>query len=267
MIDPTRIRSICRRLVAGAFLSLHVGTIVHAAETTTAGDTRASDTARKGLSRQGEYAPSFKVPEYDRARVKALADQANKRGEAEFARLKAKGALGTENLSPPDGDAAAGESRVARKPVEGRVVVALSSSMPEAMLASYMLQLDRHPESLVILRGFVGGAQKVRPTGLLMEKIRRKRAGDSRGDHYAVETVVDPMVFTQLGIDQVPAVAYFHGVQELSHCDEEDYSKAVVVFGAVSVEAALREARKAGARVPESVLASYRGVGWERKAP
>ena len=88
---------------------------------------------------------------------------------------------------------------------------------------------------------------------------------DPKSGHYLVETVVDPLFFQQLGIDQVPAVAWLDGVQSLAHCDQEDYSKATVVYGAISIEAALKEVRKAGASVPESVIAKYRGSGWERK--
>jgi type-F conjugative transfer system pilin assembly protein TrbC len=144
------------------------------------------------------------------------------------------------------------------------VVVAISSSMPDSMLTTYLQQLDGRPESLVVLRGFVGGARRVKPTGQFIERIRRKSSGP-KGPHYAVETVVDPMLFQQLGIDEVPAVAWLAGVQDLSHCNDEDYSKAIVIFGAASVESALREARKVGASVPDAVLARYAATGWEHR--
>lgn len=224
-------------------------------------DDRAAQAAREGLSRKGEFKPDVKVPEYDRERVKTLSDTATQRGVAELDRLRAKqGGFGDNAGAPGKRDADANSATVA-----GRVVVALSSSMPDAMLASYMQQLDRRRESLVVLRGFVGGAHQAKPTGILMEKIRRKVAGDRKSGHYLVETVVDPLFFQQLGIDKVPAVVYLDDVQSLAHCDQEDYSKATVVYGAVSIEAALKEARKAGATVPDSVIAKYRGSGWERR--
>lgn len=224
-------------------------------------DDRASQAAREGLARKNEFAPQVKVPAYDRERVKALSDTATKRGAAELDRLRAKQAALADAAGTANGVGAEPNAPI----LAGRVVVALSSSMPEAMLTTYMQQLDRRRESLVVLRGFVGGAHQARPTGLLMERIRRKVAGDQKSGHYLVETVVDPLFFRQLGIEQVPAVVYLDKVQSLAHCDQEDYSKATVVYGAVSVEAALKEARKAGAAVPDSVIAQYRGSGWERK--
>lgn len=219
----------------------------------------AVDAARQGLENAKGVHPQLVMPDYDREQVKALSQKAAKLGAAELERLRAKHPL------PGDAPGPARPHEPDRASLAGRVVVALSSSMPEAMLASYMSQLDGRPESLVVLRGFVGGAHAVRPTGVLMERIRRKTPGDPKGAHVQVETVVDPLFFRQLALDQVPAVVWLAGVTELAHCDEQDYSKATVIVGAVSVEAALREARKAGANVPEAVIAKYRGIGWERK--
>ena len=221
-------------------------------------DDRAARAARGGLSRNNEFKPNVQVPAYDRERVKALSETATRRGVAELDRLRAQQGrdVGLPGARDDDPNTAT---------VAGRVVVALSSSMPESMLTSYMQQLDRRRESLVVLRGFVGGAHAAKPTGILMERVHRKLASDPKSGHYLVETVVDPLFFQQLGIDQVPAVAWLDGVQSLAHCDQEDYSKATVVYGAVSIEAALKEARKAGASVPESVIAKFRGSGWERK--
>lgn len=246
-----------RTLAVGLF-----AVVLSASAAETSIDDRGAQAARDALTRKGELKPEFKVPDYDRERIKALSETATKRGSAELDRLRAKhGGFGDDAADTSAGDPSGSGSPV----LAGRVVVALSASMPESMLTSYMQQLDRRRESLVVLRGFVGGAHQVRPTGVLMEKIRRKVAGDKTGGHYLVETVVDPLFFQQLGIDKVPAVAYLDGVQSLAHCNEEDYSKATVVYGAVSIEAALKEARKAGASVPDSVIAKYRGSGWERK--
>jgi type-F conjugative transfer system pilin assembly protein TrbC len=221
-------------------------------------DERAANAAREGLARKGQFKPSVGTVETHRQRVQALSERATRRGLIELDRLRAKQDLPEAGV--PGSTHKADETA---PNIAGRVVVALSSSMPEAMLTSYMQQLDRRPESLVVLRGFVGGAHKVKPTGLLMEKIRRKVAGDPQRGHYRVETVVDPLFFEQLGIDKVPAVAYLEGVQSLAHCNQEDYSKATVIYGAGSIEAALKEARKAGAAVPDRVIAQYRGIGWE----
>lgn len=222
-------------------------------------DERAAKAAREGLARKkAEIQSQVQIPADDRKRVKTLSDIATRRGDAEIERLRAKQEV-------PERVDGAGVRDAKPAALAGRVVVALSSSMPEAMLTSYLQQLDPHRESLVVLRGFVGGAHVVRPTGTWMERLLRKVPGDPNGGHYRVETVIDPLFFQQLSIDQVPAVAWLGGVQSLAHCDQEDYSKATVVYGAASVDAALKQARKAGAAVPERVIAQYRGTGWERR--
>lgn len=249
-----------RTLSAVLGISLLGGAVAWAADDAAAAAERAAAAARAGTARTGEYKPSVKIPEYDKERVRALAAQGTKRGAAEYERLKRQGPLA--DAARKHGPAE--EAGPQRKPVPGRVVVALSSSVPEAMLASYMQQLDGHPESLVVLRGFIGGAHTVGPTGILLERVMRKTAAKN-GPHVRVESVVDPMFYAQLGIDKVPAVIYLPGVQALAHCDEEDYSKAAVVYGAVSIEAALKEVAKLGVNVPPSVISHYRGSGWERK--
>lgn len=189
----------------------------------------------------------FERPKYDEARVKQLADEAQAKGRVELQRLReAQGAAVAANE----------EDEKPSAPVKGRLVVALSSSMPEAMLKDYMAQLDGHPEAIVVLRGFVGGAQSVGPTGKLMERVMRK-ASDRSAGHQAVRSVVDPILYRQLGIDKVPAVAWLDGVQDISHCDQEDFDAAFVVYGATTVGAALKAAAAKGAKIPKDVVQRF----------
>ncbi|MGH8459347.1 MAG: hypothetical protein ACRESV_08350, partial [Nevskiales bacterium] len=60
------------------------------------------------------------------------------------------------------------------------------------------------------------------------------------------------------------AVAWLPGVQDIKHCDQENYQAAVVVYGASSVEAALREINRNGGVVPPAVLKRFRSHGWEQ---
>jgi len=142
-------------------------------------------------------------------------------------------------------------------PLLGRVVVALSSSMPEAMLREYLRQLDGIPESIVILRGFIGGARTVAPTGLWVETVRRREADCLRCPHRAVEIVVDPLTYRLLQIDTVPAVAYLPGVQALKHCDAAELQGSSVVYGATSIESALRRLAQEGVAVPAQLIERF----------
>jgi type-F conjugative transfer system pilin assembly protein TrbC len=122
----------------------------------------------------------------------------------------------------------------------GRLVVAISSSMPEQMVREYARQLDGVPEAILVLRGFVGGARTTKPTVEWIERSLRKNPGDMLGLHYRVEVVVDPLAFRMLGISQVPAVTFLPGAQDLRHCDAELLSTARVAYGAVSIGGALK---------------------------
>ena len=192
-------------------------------------------------------------------RVRALAEQARARARAVLPATRAAidAATGTASSSTP--------ATSTRPPLAGRVVVALSSSVPESMWRDYLAQLDGHPEAVVVLRGFEGGARTIRPTGQLVERLRRKVANDPKKGHRSVEVLVDPLLYTALGIDRVPAVAWLPGVQDIRHCDQETYAAATVVYGAVAVEAALKTIHQRGGRIPPTVQRAFAGRGWEQR--
>jgi len=198
--------------------------------------------------REATTVKPFERPTYDEARIKQLAQEAQTKGRVELQRLRE--AQGAAIASAED------EGTAPAAPVKGRLVVALSSSMPEQMLKDYMAQLDGHPEAIVVLRGFVGGAQSVAPTGKLMERVMRKTS-ERNGGHHAVRSIVDPILYRQLGIDRVPAVAWLDGVQDISHCDQEDFDAAFVVYGATTVGAALKAAAAKGAKIPKDVVQRF----------
>ena len=132
-------------------------------------------------------------------------------------------------------------SQAGTKPLlAGRLVVAVSSSMPEQMVREYARQLDGVPEAIIVLRGFVGGARTTKPTVEWIERALRKNPADMLGAHYRVEVVVDPLAFRMLGITQVPAVTFLPGVQDLRHCDAETLSAARIAYGAVAIGGALK---------------------------
>jgi len=218
------------------------------------------DLAQPGVHRAQEY-KDYKpaIPVYsDMGQVKRLADMGRARGQAEFQALAQQsnmaGAVAGPALPGTDNGVVANTPQV-----PGLVVLAVSSSMPLEMLRDYMAQLDRVPGAVVVLRGFVGGATKIQPSGKWVEQVLRVDPGCLKCAHRRVRVEVDPLVFRSLDIKQVPAVTYLAGVQELQHCEKEQFQSASVVYGAVSVEAALREVVKGGVPVPPQVLAQYRG--------
>jgi Type-F conjugative transfer system pilin assembly protein len=202
-------------------------------------------------------------------RVRALTDTARERGVEEL-KSKRVGAAAT------DAGRAAGEP-FARTPeqgaapvqpaMSGRLVVALSSSMPMPMVQAYMAQLAGVPEAIVVLRGFVGGARTVAPTGKWVEEARRVEPSCLRCEHYNVQVVVDPLVYRGLHIEQVPAVAFIPGISDLSHCDGQQLQVKSMVYGAVSIESAVQALTNKGESIPTALLEKVRRKGWELKTP
>ena len=143
--------------------------------------------------------------------------------------------------------------------VAGRVVIALSSSMPETEWTEYMAQLDGKPEALVVLRGFIGGGKTVAPTGKFIERITRVNQSNPKGKHRGVNIVVDPLLYRSLGIDKVPAVVWLPGVTEVSHCDEKDFQAAVTVYGTTKVSYALKQINRSGGDVPDELIQKFGG--------
>lgn len=195
----------------------------------------------------------------DQKRVEAAAATGRARGSEELER-RAKAVQERDRAGEDPSQSPAATAKGSKDQVSGRVVVALSSSMPEAMLREYMRQLHDIPEAVVVLRGFVGGARTVAPTGRWVESIRRRQASCRECAHYQVEILVDPLVYRMLDIKQVPAVAYLPGIRDLRHCDAEVLSTSTVVYGAVSIGAALKSLKHDGVSVPSEVLAKFGGA-------
>ena len=194
----------------------------------------------------------------DRERVRQLAEQGLARGRVSLEEMirRHEGKLqNAPETATPGGAKDDGSESKGNQAVSGRLVVALSSSMPESMLREYMRQLAGIPEAIVILRGFIGGARTVAPTGIWVEQMRREQASCRTCAHRAVEVVVDPLSYRMLGIAKVPAVAYLPGVQDLKHCDAEKLQASAVIYGAVSVASALKQLDREGVAVPPALLA------------
>jgi len=90
----------------------------------------------------------------------------------------------------------------------------VSSSVPLNTLRNYAAMIDRvrAGEIIMVLRGFVGGMKKIRPTmEFIGEVIKKDPACDlakEKCDSYQVNIQVDPQLFQRFAIEEVPALAY-----------------------------------------------------------
>ncbi len=98
-----------------------------------------------------------------------------------------------------------------------------SASMPVETLRTYAMQLER-VGGVIAFRGMPGGMAKVGPMAELTAKMLRIDPG-CEGPACAmrdVQVVVDPILFRQHGIAQVPAFAMVPGDPTQPYCERED---------------------------------------------
>lgn len=90
----------------------------------------------------------------------------------------------------------------------------ISSSVPITTLRNYAVMIDRARATQVsmVLRGFVGGMKKIRPTMEFIGEILKKDPAcdflKKQCDSYQVNIQVDPQLFHRLAIREVPTLAY-----------------------------------------------------------
>lgn len=97
----------------------------------------------------------------------------------------------------------------------------VSSSVPLTTLRNYAAMIDRARTGQVtmVLRGFVGGMKKIRPTMEFIGEILKKNPAcdfmkdnhPARGhkcESYQVNIEIDPLLFQRFAIEEVPALAY-----------------------------------------------------------
>ncbi|OYW89253.1 MAG: conjugal transfer protein TrbC [Sphingobium sp. 32-64-5] len=153
-------------------------------------------------------------------------------------------------LEAPDMEAVAG---VAAPPsAKGWVpVLFVSSSMPVTTLRTYAGQLER-VGGVLAFRGMPGGLTRVAPMAKLSAEILRHDPG-CEGPACAmrdVQLIVDPLIFRQHGVSQVPALAMVPGDPALPYCEREDESPraAHVVYGDAALSGLLEEYARLGGK-------------------
>jgi type-F conjugative transfer system pilin assembly protein TrbC len=110
----------------------------------------------------------------------------------------------------------------------------VSSSMPLNTLRNYAAMIDRARagEIIMVLRGFVGGMKKIRPTmefiGDILKKDPSCDLAKEKCDSYQVHIQVDPQLFQRYGIEEVPALAYLPSNVDKS---EGKQAEPVIIYG------------------------------------
>jgi len=90
----------------------------------------------------------------------------------------------------------------------------VSSSVPLTTLRNYAAMIDRARTGQVtmVLRGFVGGMKKIRPTMEFIGEILKKDPAcdfiQDKCGSYQVNIEIDPLLFQRFAIEEVPALAY-----------------------------------------------------------
>lgn len=142
--------------------------------------------------------------------------------------------------------AAAPTSNFARVPL-----LFVSSSMPLATLRTYAAQLERVGGALAF-RGMPGGLTRVQPMAKLSAGILRLDPG-CEGPACTmrnVQLIVDPLVFRQHGVAQVPALAMVPGDPIQPYCERDDDGSAPrsthIVYGDAALSGLLEEYARLG---------------------
>lgn len=130
-------------------------------------------------------------------------------------------------------------------------VLFVSSSMPIPTLRSYAAQLER-VHGVMAFRGVPGGLKRMGPMAKLTAQILRLDPG-CEGPNCVmrdVQLIVDPIVFRQHGIAQVPALGMIPGDPTQAYCerDKDSPRAAHVVFGDSALSGMLEDYARLGGK-------------------
>jgi len=223
-----------------------------------------ADDINDALKRAKDYESKISLPELHNPEAeKAAAHAANsfhssecqKRIQAETERLKAD-----QFAKVLQDYQQSGKNMTKAKgglPVDERIYIFISSSMPAATLRNYVAALDKinDPNISMVLRGFINGMKLFKPT---LDFVRSMTAKDASCDlskekcnAYNAAINIDPMLFSKYQITFVPAITYVQGVNMLDATMSEGKTdnltgsqESYTVYGDVSLEYALEQIRK-----------------------
>lgn len=120
-----------------------------------------------------------------------------------------------------------------------RLYIFISSSMPDEVIRRYMESSKAIPDRTVfVLRGFIGGISKFKPT---IHYINRILCGDATpGSASCLKAVIDinPNLFREFKIEMVPAILFLPFGEipcECGGCSENTEKSGYVSFGDASL--------------------------------
>jgi len=97
---------------------------------------------------------------------------------------------------------------------QARIYLFISSSVPVSTLRNFAAMIDRaRAEPVVmVLRGFVGGMKKIKPTMNFIGEILKKEQDcdftQEKCESYQAKIQIDPMLFQRFSIEEVPALVF-----------------------------------------------------------
>ncbi|PZU64044.1 type-F conjugative transfer system pilin assembly protein TrbC [Sphingobium sp.] len=185
--------------------------------------------------------------------MEARARAAQARGEASLAaerERQAKALRQALGLEPAEERALA--KAVPAVTARGWVpVLFVSSSMPISTLRNYAVQLEK-VRGVMAFRGVPGGLRKMGPMAKLTAQVLRVDPGCVGPNCVMrdVQLIIDPIVFRQHGIAQVPALAMIPGDPTQAYCERDDESPRAthVVFGDSALSGMLEEYARLGGK-------------------
>ncbi len=191
--------------------------------------------------------------------------------EREFHGTEATGGV-SEKISAQAGSVHSGAAILME---DERIYIFVSSSVPKDTLRNYAMDIDslREPQISIVMRGFVGGMTKVRPTLEFLKGVLFKNGNcdSDKCEAYRAPMLIDPLLFRRYGIETVPAIVYASGVSSMDSAVSEgvEMGKAAdyyVLYGDVALDGSLgiiqREARSKSLECLVRKL--RRGYGYER---
>jgi type-F conjugative transfer system pilin assembly protein TrbC len=99
-----------------------------------------------------------------------------------------------------------------------RLYIFISSSVPKETLRSFIKDVNdlKEPNIILVLRGFVGGMKKVRPTlNFISDLLKKDPSCEGPAGpcpYYLANIDIDPLAYRYFNITRVPAIAYAENV-------------------------------------------------------
>src|SRR3990172_6577024 len=208
----------------------------------------------------------------------AIPGDISERVEKERSKLIERGFYGTDAAGGVSGESQgqAGHAHygTAILKEDERIYIFISSSVPKETLRNYARDLDAlgQPRMSIVMRGFVGGMTKVRPTLEFLRGVlfKDENCASDKCDAYQAPILIDPMLFKRYGIETVPAIVYARGVTDLTVSEKikegGETGDYYMLYGDAALDGALELIdREGGSRSLDCLLWKLRrGNGYER---